>query len=111
VQIELEDGKHVAMIDVRGMSLEQRKEVLAWWFNDHLHCADGTGHSWKSHKWLPELHVWVWGPCEKCGINRLTQTTGKYFEWDSFRRSCVVLVVDDDFDLVLQKLQTASWEV
>lgn len=99
-----ERGRQITRIDVRWMSLEERKPVLAWWFNHHLHCTDGNGHSWRSHQWISDVKAWLWGPCEKCSAYRLTQTKGNYVEWHPTRRHYEVLLVDDDFKLIENRL-------
>lgn len=95
VQIGLGDTKQIATIDVREMPLEQRREVLAWWFNHHLHCTDGGSHSWVFHRWMPDTKAWLWGPCRKCGVYRLTQTNGNYSEWHPAGGHAQALIVND----------------
>jgi len=100
VQMGPEQSGRLSMIDVRMMSPLERANVLAWWFNHHLHCSKGGGHSWIRHSWDHESRAWLWGPCAKCRIYRLTQATGNYLEWGGEARYCQALVLNDDFGLI-----------
>ncbi|MCW3984895.1 MAG: hypothetical protein NWE91_00550 [Candidatus Bathyarchaeota archaeon] len=84
-------------IVVVGLSMQQRKDVLDEWFRYHLCCVDGKGHRWGIQRWLPEPKAWLGGPCEKCGLFRLTQTTGNTIAWYLGEHSAEALVMNEDF--------------
>ena len=97
-------------IDLQGKSMKERERVLRKWFNRHLHCIDGVGHYWACHYWIPELKAWLWGPCRKCGMYRVTQVYGNYISWNPDHDYARALVVNDNFgdlDVVLGKLVSA----
>jgi len=87
----------ILRIDVTKLSSERRKEVLDEWFSYHLRCIDGNGHRWTSRHWLPELRAWIWEPCEKCGVLRLTQTTGNTIVWHQMAKYAEALIINKDF--------------
>lgn len=92
------DAFDVLRVDVTEMSSNQRKEVLDEWFNYLLRCNDGSGHRWTMHQWMSELKAWLWGPCEKCGVYRLTQTTGNIIVWHHREKYGEALIIDKDFE-------------
>jgi hypothetical protein len=42
--------------------------------------------------------AWLWGPCQKCGIHRLTQPIGNYLEWNANTGAGRALQFDDEFE-------------
>ncbi len=89
---ELERGKQIYELDVRKMNEQDRKYALDLWYGQHLRCTDGTGQSWNTHVWMPETNAWLWGPCKKCGLYRLTQTVGNCLEWFRGSNAARVLI-------------------
>lgn len=89
----------VEVVDIRMMTQKQRKDVLDNWFKLHLNCrGSGEGHRWLNHRWVPDLKVWVWEPCPKCGLMRITQTRGNCIEINKHGYVVRVLIVNDDFE-------------
>lgn len=89
---------NMRIVDLRLLSYEKRREAWITWLRRNIPCRYGGSHSWMTHRWEPEFRVWHWGPCLRCGVYRVVQTTGNYIAWHQEENYLDALAVNDEFE-------------